>query len=1611
MLSSRKSLFVCVTLLAVVLRGIDACATSTNEVDPYSKNRLIVSPVDQYAERIIQESGGSIENLPYVGKWIVHYEGTATNLDLERSRLLETGLFRSVDFDYLVSETGGGVENNASEVLYERLNELDTTTDAGLPQIIAILSDGVDYSDPEITNFLWKNPGEFIGNGVDDDNNGWIDDTMVVDCTAMGVYCPSVSGNTGNELMQGILIDGYPFELDESVDTQFIIMKVLDDESIGYHSSLMRAREYLLSTFDLDQITIIMVHRRWQDSAYPLTTAKSLTTKSFDTGGDDQILPGSTHNLAMGTGKMGRVTAGSGGHILYIKDDGMVFGFGPNEMGELGGWNWDYYAYGTTKPIFIASDAIQVSSAEDHTLIVKKDHSLWGSGFVNNGAIGNHTSMMFVELFRDVVCASAGRSHSLFVQSNGFLWGMGSAAYGKLGIDSTANHPDPVFIASDVVFATTSRDTSFFIKSDSTLWGMGRNYYGELGDGTSTTRITPVMIDSGVRSISTGEYSSMYVKTDGTLWAMGRNQYQQMGHHLSSYTPYQLDDHVMEVSVGYYYSAYLKDDGSLWITGGYRGEQYNIEGMVWLEPTPIMENVSHFAIGWPRSSGIVAVTNDGKVWLMGSSESYYVASGRTNSVGVPIQIDDVAADPDVYLPFEGAQLLDTGAIFSYTSNGSQVDGLKFSLSDTSGMTSYYESEIDPAGTYQVFAKSLPSDGSELEANLQWLRGGVWNTTSRVFLSKDSLPSALPIAHTEFEAGDRRSFFIDDAKRLWGVGINPWGTLGGNPDTYENPVLFKTMDDVEKVAVGKNNTAFIRSDGTLWTVGSNAFEKIPSAGECDQYTPVKANSRVSFVDVALGDDHIVALKENGELLTIGRNNYGQLGDGTGMNRRIGYLGEVASGVTAVACGTNHTLFLRQDGSLWGFGHNEWGQLGTADNRNRYIPQKIAEDVAKIAAGGNQSYFIKSDGTLWGMGQNAYGQLGLGNQVLRWRPFLIAENVQAVSAGENHTLFVDTNARLWGMGNNDKNQLGSDGSNLHFEPIFIARHVVAASAGLGHTLFKKDDGTFYAMGANDYGQLANSNRTRFSSPAIIYEKPQPAGLNAPQRYSILASNQLFQWSVGENDITQWRLTIGSQPGADNYYNSGLLGPDVLQRSVTDLPADVDWIYARLQWREDDQWYHNDYVYYSRPSTKYLFPMQFGCLYLKLDHTLWGIGKVPIGAIPGANYGQPVFADDHVVTAAAGYDHMIYLKDDGSAWTTGGLLSSWNLGFPASYKPEKPAKLADNVKSVAAGSESSFIVKTNGELWGAADTNFCQLGKGRTRNLVLTFIDDNVEWIKAGDHQTMYMKKDGRLFGMGLNNWGQLGTGTAVADQCEPVEIPLQSVKDVAFGGDHTIYLTENGDVWTSGNPGYGRLGFSSDQNQLTIVKVAEGAESISAGNAHSIFLKRNGELWGMGSNESGRLGVPGIEKSFTPILIDSGIISAAAFGSRTVFCKSDGRIIGYGRDVHGSVIEGTSIFPRPRLIDQLVGVPFLHFPSEETSLLAENQKFIWRSNGSKVGGWRLTLGSYPGGNDIYDSGEIPGGLYECSVPSIPQDGSTVYARLYWTISSDVSFVDRSFRTYLP
>ena len=73
--------------------------------------------------------------------------------------------------------------NNADINMQEAWNEYLSYSGTLNDVVVAVVDTGVDYNNNELSDKMWTNPGEIAGNGIDDDNNGLVDDIHGADFT------------------------------------------------------------------------------------------------------------------------------------------------------------------------------------------------------------------------------------------------------------------------------------------------------------------------------------------------------------------------------------------------------------------------------------------------------------------------------------------------------------------------------------------------------------------------------------------------------------------------------------------------------------------------------------------------------------------------------------------------------------------------------------------------------------------------------------------------------------------------------------------------------------------------------------------------------------------------------------------------------------------------------------------------------------------------------------------------------------------------------------------------------------------------------------------------------------------------------------------------------------------------------------------------------------------------------------------------------------------------------------------------------------------------------------------------------------------------------------
>ena len=255
--------------------------------------------------------------------------------------------------------------------------------------------------------------------------------------------------------------------------------------------------------------------------------------------------------------------------------------------------------------------------------------------------------------------------------------------------------------------------------------------------------------------------------------------------------------------------------------------------------------------------------------------------------------------------------------------------------------------------------------------------------------------------------------------------------------------------------------------------------------------------------------------------------------------------------------------------------------------------------------------------------------------------------------------------------------------------------------------------------------------------------------------------------------------------------------------------------------------------------------------------------------------VFANANIIAISAGGWHSMALDDQGNVWTWGSGLDG-RLGHNNTTHINVPTMImhtafaAANIISISAGSEYSMALDSNGNVWTWGRNWEIQLGHGDTDNRLVptkithtAFSAATVIAISAGRDHGMALDSEGNVWTWGIGANGRLGHGDTedrlVPTKITHTEFTNTNIIAIYAGGGHNMALDDQGNVWTWGAGGSGRLGHGNTENHLVPTAINHTAFSnaniiaIAASlDSHSIALDSDGNVWTWGSGWRGRLG---------------------------------------------------------------------------------------------------------------------------------------------------------------
>ena len=240
------------------------------------------------------------------------------------------------------------------------------------------------------------------------------------------------------------------------------------------------------------------------------------------------------------------------------------------------------------------------------------------------------------------------------------------------------------------------------------------------------------------------------------------------------------------------------------------------------------------------------------------------------------------------------------------------------------------------------------------------------------------------------SGHNFSMYVKNDGTMWSAGRNNKGQLGlGHRDNGGNNSAFSSPcqvlgSDWSAASSCYDSSLGLRSDGTMWSWGSNSYGKLGLSNLTQYSSPVQLPG-TSWAKIT-GNGNFAALKTGGELYTWGFNREGQLGHNTQSDSppfgSVSSPKQIPGTWRDVSAMREGCYGVRTDGTLWAWGRNQYGELGlnqhwNPTNNGISSPTQVGSgtDWKWVSTGTYTCYAQKTDGSLWSWGRNLYGDMGV------------------------------------------------------------------------------------------------------------------------------------------------------------------------------------------------------------------------------------------------------------------------------------------------------------------------------------------------------------------------------------------------------------------------------------------------------------------------------------------------------------------------------------------------------------------------------------------------------------------------------------------------------------
>lgn len=206
-------------------------------------------------------------------------------------------------------------------------------------------------------------------------------------------------------------------------------------------------------------------------------------------------------------------------------------------------------------------------------------------------------------------------------------------------------------------------------------------------------------------------------------------------------------------------------------------------------------------------------------------------------------------------------------------------------------------------------------------------------------------------------------------------------------------------------------------------------------------------------------------------------------------------------------------------------NNVGQLGNGNTSDSNIPVQVPSlsQVIAVSLGDSHSLALKDDGTVWAWGSHLSGELGVGSATVGWStvPLKIPSlsNIVAISAGHWFSMALKNDGSVWTWGYNFNGNLGNGTTTSTNTPIQVLsiNNITAISAGYMHCLALQSDSTVWSWGGNSSGQLGDGTNIDSYTPIKINNFGSVYAIDAGDFHSVALKQLASVWHWGSSNFS--------------------------------------------------------------------------------------------------------------------------------------------------------------------------------------------------------------------------------------------------------------------------------------------------------------------------------------------------------------------------------------------------------------------------------------------------------------------------------------------------------------